>query len=162
MFTIRLQVENRPVTAEWKDPSVTGVFKLGSRAHRRMTAAVLAAAFLLILAAPSLGASSVQSAKPASPGNNASSSGNGSGKSSSTRSSTTMSATGVVQSIRVSAFAVKQLDGTTVNVPFDKKTQLFVDGRHVRMTGVKPGYVLVHAIWKAGTDATVLRFVRPN
>ena len=141
---------------------MTGGSALGSRTTRRTAAAGLAAAFLLVFAAPSLGASSVQSAKPASPGNSSSSNGNGSGKSSSTTNPAAASATGVVQSIRVSAFAVKQLDGTTVNVPFDKKTQLFVDGRHVRMTGVKPGYVLVHATWKAGTDATVLRFVRPS
>ena len=158
MFTFRLQVENPPVTAQWKDPWVTGGSALGSRTTRRTAAAGLAIAVLLVFAAPSLAAGASQSTKPASPGKSSSSNGKGS----STPRPAATSANGVVQSVGASAFFVRQLDGTTVSVPFGKKTQLFVDGRHGRVTDVKPGYVLVHASWKAGSPARMLRFVRPS
>src|SRR4051794_30265644 len=56
---------------------------------------------------------------------------------------------GVVQSLTLAAVVVKQLDGTTVNVPFDRKTVFFVNRKPAHPADVKPGYVLV-ATWKAG------------
>ena len=68
---------------------------------------------------------------------------------------------GVVQSVSASAVAVKLLDGTAVSIPYDRKTQVLVNGRSDRITDVKPGFV-VSASWKAGKTATVLRFVRSS
>ena len=68
---------------------------------------------------------------------------------------------GVVQSVSTSVVFVRQLDGSTLSVPVDRKTRITVNGRSARITDVKPGYVLV-AAWKAGQPATILRFVRPS
>jgi hypothetical protein len=72
-----------------------------------------------------------------------------------------MSAQGVVQSVSTTTVVIKQLDGTTVSVPVDRKTtQIFVNNKHVQLSDVKPGYVL-SASWKAGKAAPTLKFVRP-
>ncbi|HEX4520544.1 MAG TPA: hypothetical protein VH063_13270 [Gaiellaceae bacterium] len=68
---------------------------------------------------------------------------------------------GVVQSVLPSAVSVRLLDGTAASVPYDKKTQVLVNGRPGRLADVRPGFVLA-ASWKAGKPAGVLRFVRPS
>lgn len=68
---------------------------------------------------------------------------------------------GVVQSLTPAAIVVKQLDGTTVSVPYDKKTHFFIEGKKAEVGDVKSGYVLV-ASWNAGKAATTLRFLRPS
>ena len=68
---------------------------------------------------------------------------------------------GVVQSETAAVVVVRQLDGTTVNVPYDKKTQFFIDGKKAGADEVRSGYVLV-ASWSAGKPATTLRFLRPS
>jgi hypothetical protein len=71
-----------------------------------------------------------------------------------------MSAQGVVQSVSATVVVIKQLDGSTVSVPVDRKTtQIFVNNKHVQLSDVKPGYVL-SATWKAGKAAPTLKFVR--
>jgi hypothetical protein len=71
------------------------------------------------------------------------------------------SAQGVVQSVSSTAIVVRQLDGSTVTVPVDRRTtQLFVDNRRAQWSDLKPGYVL-SASWKAGKPAPTLRFSRP-
>ena len=65
-----------------------------------------------------------------------------------------------MQSVSASAVSVRLLDGTASSVPYDRKTQVLVNGKSGRITDVRPGFVLV-ASWKAGKPATVLRFVRP-
>lgn len=78
-----------------------------------------------------------------------------------TQSSGTVSVQGVVQSVSDSAVSVKLLDGTPSSVPYDRKTQVLVNGKSARITDVRPGFVLA-ASWKAGKPATILRFVRPS
>ena len=73
----------------------------------------------------------------------------------------TLSVQGVVQSVLPAAVVVRQLDGSAVNVPIDRKTRLFVNGKLARPADVKPGFVLV-ATWKAGRPAMILRFVKPT
>jgi hypothetical protein len=68
---------------------------------------------------------------------------------------------GVVQSMTPALVVVKQLDGTAVSVPYDKKTNIVVDGKPGKIAEVKRGYILA-ASWKAGKPAVVLRFVRPS
>jgi hypothetical protein len=70
------------------------------------------------------------------------------------------SAQGVVQSVSPSAVVVKQLDGKTITVPVDRKSQVFVNNKTAHWADVRPGFVLA-ASWKAGKPATTLRFVRP-
>jgi hypothetical protein len=68
---------------------------------------------------------------------------------------------GVVQSVGSTTVVVKQLDGSVVTVPVDRRTtQVFVDNKHAQWADVKPGYVL-SATWKAGKPAPTLRFSRP-
>ncbi len=70
-------------------------------------------------------------------------------------------AQGVVQSVGSTSVVVKQLDGSVVTVPVDRRTtQVFVNNKHAQWTDVKPGYVL-SATWKAGKPAPTLRFSRP-
>ena len=70
-------------------------------------------------------------------------------------------AQGVVQSVGSTSVVVKQLDGSAVTVPVDRRTtQVFVNNKHAQWTDVKPGYVL-SATWKAGKPAPTLRFSRP-
>jgi hypothetical protein len=76
-------------------------------------------------------------------------------------SSGTLSVQGVVQSVSGSAVSVRLLDGTTSSVPYDRKTQVLVNGRTGRIADVRPGFVLA-ASWKAGKPAAMLRFVRPG
>jgi hypothetical protein len=65
---------------------------------------------------------------------------------------------GVVQSLSATAVVLKQLDGSTVSVPVDRHTRVFVDGRPAELTDVKPGDVLV-ASWSAGRAASQLLFL---
>ncbi len=76
-------------------------------------------------------------------------------------SGTTLSVQGVVQSVSGSAVSVRLLDGTMSSVPYDRKTQVLVNGKSGRVADVRPGFVLV-ASWKAGRPAAALRFVRPG
>ena len=70
-------------------------------------------------------------------------------------------AQGVVQSVGSTSVVVKQLDGSAVTVPVDRRTtQVFVNNKHAQWTDVKPGYVL-SATWKVGKPAPTLRFSRP-
>jgi hypothetical protein len=73
----------------------------------------------------------------------------------------TLSVQGVVQSVLPAAVVVRQLDGSAINVPVDRRTRFFVNGKLARPTDVKPGFVLV-ATWKAGRPAMILRFVKPT
>ena len=73
----------------------------------------------------------------------------------------TQSVRGVVQVVGASGVMVKQLDGSVVNVPVDRKTKVYLDGKPARLVDVKPGAILV-ASWKAGQPADTLRFVRPS
>ena len=66
-----------------------------------------------------------------------------------------------MQSVGSTTVVVKQLDGSAVTVPVDRRTtQVFVNNKHAQWTDVKPGYVL-SATWKAGKPAPTLRFSRP-
>jgi hypothetical protein len=66
---------------------------------------------------------------------------------------------GVVQQVSAKAVVLRQLDGTVVSVPVDRKTQIFVDNRPAQLAAVRPGYV-VTASWAGGKAATALRFLR--
>jgi hypothetical protein len=137
-------VENRPVTARREDLHVTFW-----RIVRRATPVAVAA---LVFAAPALAS------------HGGTSSGSSSGSSTTTTAvptSGTLGVQGVVQSVSASAVSVRLLDGTPSSVPYDKKTEVLVNGKTGRITDVRPGFVLV-ASWKAGKQATMLRFVRPN
>jgi hypothetical protein len=68
---------------------------------------------------------------------------------------------GVVQAVSPSTVLVKQLDGSAVIVPVDRRTQVFVNGRPAAWADVKPGFVLI-ASWQAGKAATALHFLRPS
>jgi hypothetical protein len=68
---------------------------------------------------------------------------------------------GVVQSVSASAVLVKQLDGSAVIVPVDRRTQVFVNGKTAGWGDVKPGFVLI-ASWQAGRPASALHFLRPS
>jgi hypothetical protein len=70
-----------------------------------------------------------------------------------------LSVQGVVQSVSASAVFVRLLDGTATSVPYDRRTQVFVNGKSGHIADVKPGFVLA-ASWKAGKAAAVLRFVK--
>jgi hypothetical protein len=72
-----------------------------------------------------------------------------------------LSARGIVQSVSTSTVVVKQLDGSVVSVPVDRRTHVFVNNKPTQWTDVRPGFVLV-ASWKAGKPAPILRFVRPT
>ena len=68
---------------------------------------------------------------------------------------------GVVQAVFSSTVLVKQLDGTAVVVPVDRRTQVLVNGRQAQWSEVKPGFVLI-ASWQSGRAASLLRFLRPS
>ena len=150
MFTSRLHGENHPVIANWDDVPVMGK-GIGSR---RTAVAALMAAFALVgpTAAFADGHKSqsqthhrnepVVTTTTAAPGSS-------------------QGAQGVVQSVGSTSVVVKQLDGSAVTVPVDRRTtQVFVNNKHAQWTDVKPGYVL-SATWKAGKPAPTLRFSRP-
>jgi hypothetical protein len=73
----------------------------------------------------------------------------------------TLAVQGVVQAVSASTVLVKQLDGSAVIVPIDRRTQVYVNGRSAAWGDVKPGFVLI-ASWQAGKPATALRFLRPS
>lgn len=73
----------------------------------------------------------------------------------------TVAVQGVVQAVAASTVLVKQLDGSTVIVPIDHRTQVYINGRSAAWSDVKPGFVLI-ASWQAGRPATTLRFLRPS
>jgi hypothetical protein len=66
---------------------------------------------------------------------------------------------GVVQAVIPALVVVKQLDGSAVSVPYDKRTRISVNGKIVKIGEVKAGEVL-DASWMAGKPATTLRFLR--
>ena len=68
---------------------------------------------------------------------------------------------GVVQAVFASTVLVKQLDGSAVVVPVDRRTQVLVNGRQAQWSDVKPGFVLI-ASWQPGRPAALLRFLRPS
>jgi hypothetical protein len=68
---------------------------------------------------------------------------------------------GVVQAVFASTVLVKQLDGSAVVVPVDRRTQVLVNGRQAQWSAVKPGFVLIGS-WQPGRPAALLRFLRPS
>jgi hypothetical protein len=66
-------------------------------------------------------------------------------------------AEGVVQSVSATTVTLRQLDGTTVAIPVDRQTAVFVDGHPGRIGDASPGYVVV-ATWASGAPASVLLF----
>ena len=151
MFTSRLHGENHPVIANWDDVPVMGK-GIGSR---RTAVAALMAAFALV--GPTAAFADGQKAQSQSQGNR-----NGPVVTTTAAApGSSQAAQGVVQSVGSTTVVVKQLDGSTVTVPVDRKTtQVFVNNKHSQWTDVKPGYVL-SATWKAGKPAPTLRFSRP-
>ena len=148
LFTSRLHGENHPVIANRDDVPVMGK-GIGSR---RTAVAALMAAFALVgpTAAFADGQKSqsrdhrngpVVTTTTAAPGSS-------------------QGAQGVVQSVGSTSVVVKQLDGSVVTVPVDRRTTRSSSTQHAQWTDVKPGYVL-SATWKAGKSAPTLRFSRP-
>jgi hypothetical protein len=76
-------------------------------------------------------------------------------------SGSSVSVQGVVQAVFASTVLVKQLDGSAVVVPVDRRTQVFVNGHSAPWNVVKPGFVLI-ASWQVGRPAALLRFLRPS
>ena len=127
-FTTRLQLENRPVIASWNDLSVKG------QANRPRILALCASvvAGLCVAAPPAVadpghGRQATTPTTVSSPGS-------------------ALAVQGVVQSVSASAVLVKQLDGSAVIVPVDRRTQVFVNGKTGgvgrRETGVRADRVL--------------------
>jgi hypothetical protein len=141
VFTPRLQAENHPVIASCDDDSVT----VGSKS---LVPAVTAALGLAV-AGPALADS---------PHGN---SGKGSATTVVHPTSGSQAVQGVVQSVSTSVVFVRQLDGSPLSVPVDRKTKITVNGRSAKISDVRAGYVLV-ATLKAGEPAAILRFVRPS
>ena len=151
MFTSRLHGENHPVIAKWDDAPVMGK-GIGSR--RTVVVAALTAAFALM--GPT--AAFADGQKPQSQGNR-----NGPAVTTTTTATpgSSQGAQGVVQSVGSATVVVKQLDGSVVTVPVDRRTtQVFINNKHAQWIDVKPGYVL-SATWKAGRPVPTLRFSRP-
>jgi hypothetical protein len=66
------------------------------------------------------------------------------------------SARGVVQSVSARAVVLKELDGSTVSVPVDVATRVFVDGKSASLGAVRPGFLVV-AKWVVGKAAQELQ-----
>jgi hypothetical protein len=66
------------------------------------------------------------------------------------------SARGIVQSLTANTVLVKELDGTSVEIPVGPSTHVFVNGRLATLDAVRPGLVAT-ASWKAGKAATKLQ-----
>jgi hypothetical protein len=145
-FTFRLQLENRPVTANCDHVAMRG----RTNVLRPSGLAACVAAATLACSAPALAASPHSSKTPTT-----------TTTSLTPPSGPSVSVQGVVQSVSSSTVLVKQLDGSAVVVPIDRTTQIFVNGKPARVSDVKRGYVLI-ASFQAGRPASVLRFVRPS
>jgi hypothetical protein len=65
-------------------------------------------------------------------------------------------ARGVVQSVSARAVVLKELDGSSVSVPVDATTRVFVDGKPASLGAVKPGFLVV-AKWVVGKVAQELQ-----
>ena len=142
-FTTRLQLENRPVIASWNDPCVRGP----ANSLRLLALSAGLAAGLFVAAAPAL--ADPGHGKPVTTTTTLSPSG------------ASLAVQGVVQAVSPSTVLVKQLDGSSVIVPVDRRTQVFVNGRPAAWGDVKPGFVLI-ASWQSGKPATALHFLRPS
>jgi hypothetical protein len=68
----------------------------------------------------------------------------------------TQTARGVVQSVSVRAVVLKQLDGSSVRVPVDARTRVFLDAKPAALRAVKPGFLVV-AKWEAGKASQELQ-----
>jgi hypothetical protein len=71
------------------------------------------------------------------------------------------SAQGIVQSVATKAVVVRELDGSSVDVPVAPSTRVFVDGRRGSLADVRPGFV-ASASWKAGKAASGLQAFDPS
>ncbi len=126
---------------------------------RRMVVAALVAAFALV--GPTAAFADSQKSQSQSHAQTSPSKGGPGGTTTTTPApGSSQTAQGVVQSVGSASVVVKQLDGSTVGVPVDRKTtQVFVNSKHAQWTDVRPGFVLT-AAWKAGKPAPILRFTR--
>ena len=50
---------------------------------------------------------------------------------------------GIVQSVSASGLVLKVLDGTTLAIPIDNKTRVFLNGKPASILDIKPGFVAV-------------------
>src|SRR5436190_15921750 len=66
------------------------------------------------------------------------------------------SARGIVQSTTATIVLVKELDGTSVEIPIGVSTHFFLDGKRATLAAVRPGRVAM-ASWKAGKAAMKLQ-----
>lgn len=72
---------------------------------------------------------------------------------------------GVVESVSADAVVVQEARGSTVTIPVDAKTRVFVDGKPASLRDVKPGYYTVVTNVKGSKGnmpASELRFLRPG
>jgi hypothetical protein len=63
---------------------------------------------------------------------------------------------GIVQALSAKAITLKELDGTTLSVPVDAKTRVFINGKRALLREVRPGFAAI-AKGKAGKPARELR-----
>jgi len=71
----------------------------------------------------------------------------------------------VVESVSADAVVVQEARGSTVTIPVDAKTRVFVDGKPASLRAVKPGYYTVVTNVKGSKGnkpASELRFLRPG
>jgi hypothetical protein len=70
----------------------------------------------------------------------------------------------VVESVSADAIVVQEARGSTVTIPVDAKTRVFIDGKAASLRDVKPGYSVVTNVKgsKGNKPASELRFLRPG
>ena len=68
---------------------------------------------------------------------------------------------GIVQSVGAKVVVVRELDGSSVDVPVAPSTRVFVDARRASLADVRPGFV-ASASWKAGKAAAQLQAFDPS
>ncbi len=68
---------------------------------------------------------------------------------------------GIVQTVAGRAVVLRELDGSTVTVPVNSSTKVFVDGVRASLANVTPGFV-ASASWKAGEAAGRLQAFDPS
>jgi hypothetical protein len=66
-----------------------------------------------------------------------------------------------VQSVLASAVVLTELDGTSVRVPVNPKTRVFVDGKRALLGSVEDGFVAI-ASWKDGKATPELQALSPR
>ena len=66
---------------------------------------------------------------------------------------------GIVQSVSASGIVLKVLDGTTLTIPIDSKTRVFLNGRPASILDIEPGVVAV-VTYDGGEKAPAAREVR--